>query len=310
MTSVAPAPFNKPNADVILRTSDNVDFHVHKLILSEASPIFETMFGLPQPATPVSTETQDGNPVVHVSENAQALDRLLRICYPTADPVLDTIEDVRSVLEAAEKYDMESARALCIRAFMVPKIFEKEPFAVYAIAYYLRLEDETRKAARMTLRFEFPNVNPTSPSPLGLELISGRALYALIDYRSRCSQAARNAVDDYNMWRRWEEVEFMQCPKCNPAFYAGVEDEPVMDVYFLDMCSYWTLARNIFAQNPCERAGLNEELACSAMLAVDPPKKACSACREGLVSSLLDVNAAFMEAVHQAISRETLQLEF
>lgn len=37
---VASAPFNKPSADVILRTSDGVDFHVHKMLLSLASSFF------------------------------------------------------------------------------------------------------------------------------------------------------------------------------------------------------------------------------------------------------------------------------
>ena len=37
-TSIAPAPFNNVDldADLIFRTSDNVDFYVHKLILKKA----------------------------------------------------------------------------------------------------------------------------------------------------------------------------------------------------------------------------------------------------------------------------------
>ena len=40
----AQSPFNQPSADITIRTSDHVDFHVHSQILSQASPVFATMF--------------------------------------------------------------------------------------------------------------------------------------------------------------------------------------------------------------------------------------------------------------------------
>ncbi|EIW58580.1 uncharacterized protein TRAVEDRAFT_20544 [Trametes versicolor FP-101664 SS1] len=45
----APYPFNQPSAYIILRSSDAVDFRVHSLILTQASPFFAGMFELPQP---------------------------------------------------------------------------------------------------------------------------------------------------------------------------------------------------------------------------------------------------------------------
>ncbi|KAI0698249.1 hypothetical protein BC835DRAFT_1466668 [Cytidiella melzeri] len=51
---IAGDPFNLPTADVVFRTSDHVDFHVHKLILSIASPFFTGMFSLPQPSSTLS----------------------------------------------------------------------------------------------------------------------------------------------------------------------------------------------------------------------------------------------------------------
>ncbi|OSD05502.1 hypothetical protein PYCCODRAFT_1465386 [Trametes coccinea BRFM310] len=51
MDSPSPAspPFDQPSADIVLRSSDGVDFHVHSQILAQASPFFATMFSLPQP---------------------------------------------------------------------------------------------------------------------------------------------------------------------------------------------------------------------------------------------------------------------
>jgi len=72
----ANAPFDNPDADVIIRSSDNVDFRVFKLVLSLASPFFTVMFGLPQgPAGSINEkqETRNGIPVIQVTENSQVM---------------------------------------------------------------------------------------------------------------------------------------------------------------------------------------------------------------------------------------------
>ncbi|KAI0732150.1 hypothetical protein C8Q72DRAFT_753347, partial [Fomitopsis betulina] len=67
----APAPFNRSSADVILRSSDLVDFRVRKGILAEASSVFDDMFGIPQPEnTPSQGDTREGLPVVRLEENS------------------------------------------------------------------------------------------------------------------------------------------------------------------------------------------------------------------------------------------------
>ena len=70
---VADAPFDHSLADVILRSSDKIDFRVFKLFLSLASPVFETMFSLPQPTEGVNPDegTTDKLPVMPLSEDAK-----------------------------------------------------------------------------------------------------------------------------------------------------------------------------------------------------------------------------------------------
>ncbi|KZP05265.1 hypothetical protein FIBSPDRAFT_680381, partial [Athelia psychrophila] len=43
------AAFDDHKADVILRSSNNVDFRCYKVLLSFASTFFDGMFSLPQP---------------------------------------------------------------------------------------------------------------------------------------------------------------------------------------------------------------------------------------------------------------------
>ena len=109
-------PFDNPAADIILRSSDGVNFHVHSIILAEASPVFADMLSIPQPANTMSRikskGVSEGKPIVNLSEESQTLDRLLRLCYPVRDPVLDTLSDVYPVLSAAMKYEMDAATAL------------------------------------------------------------------------------------------------------------------------------------------------------------------------------------------------------
>ncbi|KAJ7627871.1 hypothetical protein B0H17DRAFT_901672, partial [Mycena rosella] len=66
------SPFDDPNADAILRSSDDIDFHVHRIVLSLASPFFRQMLSLPQ------AETEPSVAILPVSESALVLDRALR----------------------------------------------------------------------------------------------------------------------------------------------------------------------------------------------------------------------------------------
>ncbi|EED83176.1 predicted protein [Postia placenta Mad-698-R] len=162
VTKQAASPFNRPTADVILRSCDEVIFRVHKLILSEASSVFETLFTLPQPP-PQETEDVDGLPVVHFTEDSQILDKLLRICYPVADPVFTDALQIIPVMEAAIKYEVEVARELCAKTLVQPNFLKSDPFTVFAIAYRFRLSHETRLIAKSALRFsELPKDFPVA----------------------------------------------------------------------------------------------------------------------------------------------------
>jgi hypothetical protein len=71
--------FSESNADVILlATAEDgfvSNFHVHKEILSEASPFFETLFSLQQPSQPdqpgTLTRSLSGLPTVRLPDPAQ-----------------------------------------------------------------------------------------------------------------------------------------------------------------------------------------------------------------------------------------------
>ncbi|KAG0709465.1 hypothetical protein DFH29DRAFT_888689 [Suillus ampliporus] len=178
MSTCASSPFDHPKADIIMRSSDEVDFRVFKLFLTLASPFFETMFELPQPAVGTSDDTKDGLPVIPVQEDSKTLDTFLRFCYPSTlaeDPSLESLADIQAILGAARKYSLD---------LIERKVLEAESLRCFAIARNARLKHETITAARYTLR------QPLIPTWFAeIELITASDLLALLTYHKKCSIA-------------------------------------------------------------------------------------------------------------------------
>lgn len=186
----ASPPFDHPQADVILRSADGVEFRVFKLFLSLASPFFETLFGLPQaPDGATDQETKDGLAVVAMSEDSKTLDSFFRFCYPSTladDPSLENLTDDLSLLAAARKYSLDLIEKKVCQALANPKVLETEPIRYFAIARNARLAHETITAARYTLR------QPLIPARFSeIELITASELLALITYHKNCSIAVQ-----------------------------------------------------------------------------------------------------------------------
>lgn len=138
-------PFDKPDADIVLRSSDLVDFRVRRRILFEASPVFESILSIPQPTSCDTTP-----PVVEVVEESTTLDILLRICYPIVKPTSQwSLKDSARALNGARKYDMELPIALLTNELVAAA--SHSPMQVWAIACRTGLEELAIHAAKATL---------------------------------------------------------------------------------------------------------------------------------------------------------------
>lgn len=154
----ADTPFDNADADanIVLRTSDGVDFYIYKVILSLASPFFKSMFSLKQPTSPSSAPSSlEGLPIIDVQESSRTLDLLLRLCYPITDPVIQSMEDIGDVLEAAMKYDMDQPKKLMKALFRDSST--EQPLQAFVVACRLNMEDEAINAAG-TWRLNMPFV--------------------------------------------------------------------------------------------------------------------------------------------------------
>jgi hypothetical protein len=190
----ATAPFDDPRADLVLRSSDGVNFRVFKVILSLASSVFADMFTLP--SLPASQNSIDEPQVVLLPEDAQTLDLALRHCYPIRSPDVVKQRDARILLEFARKYQIDLMEPSLTR-FLTDTI-ERDPVGVYALAAVYEYRDIAEKALRSSLRF--PMFLLQSP---GLQYTTTEQYQALIHYHTSCGMVA-SAV---SMKRKWIPAE-------------------------------------------------------------------------------------------------------
>jgi hypothetical protein len=207
-------PFDHPDTDIVLRSSDDqpVDFHVFKLLLTLASPFLELVLSLPQ--SPEDAEY--GIPVIKMAEDKETLNLILRFCLPISmaePPRLSSLYELQMVLKAATKLEMEGIQRHVRKVLVEPRFIESQPLRVFAIACHYGWPVEAKSAARFTLRHP---ANPPFVDELGL--ITAATYYRLQEYHKECGRVAASravvlarspAVDDDWVW--------MTCLTCNRA---------------------------------------------------------------------------------------------
>lgn len=205
-----PSPsFNSLDANLVLRSSspNPLDFRVHKCILAAASSFFEHMFKLPQP----QQEFEEGAsqaPMVEVSESAETWDALLRFIYPVSNPVIDNLDDLTRVLEAASKYDFDSVVEQLSAQLLSPAFLAADPVRVFAIACRFDLEDAARTASGHTLRVNVLDC----PLSEDLKHITAFQYHRLVDlHRARAAAALELLLIPDNV----------KCMMCNGTHYGA-----------------------------------------------------------------------------------------
>ncbi|KAH8985580.1 hypothetical protein EDB92DRAFT_1356927 [Lactarius akahatsu] len=188
----SPPCLDVPDANIIIRSSDKVNFRVHKSLLAMSSPFFSDLLSLPQPP---DGELVDGLPVIQLSEDADLLNSLVSLLYPISPYIPGSCEHAFALLAACQKYDMTSIQSY-IRAEIKrwPSTpIGAEAFRRYAIASSLGLHPETESAARLTLG------HPMTFETLGdgLRSFKGRALCDLIRYRKHCRDNLMSCLNSF-----------------------------------------------------------------------------------------------------------------
>ncbi|OJT07429.1 hypothetical protein TRAPUB_1749 [Trametes pubescens] len=185
-------PFDASDADVILRSSEGVDFHVYKVILAMVSPVFKAMFTLPD--APDSSPTSPKPQVVPLTETASTMKHLLHLCYPFPRTAITTLDELVATVEAMKKYEMTAPRPSCEQDLKALLAVGADPLRIYGIAYLYRFDTVLYEAAKLTL--DNPRYLQPRTMPPEFVHLSAAALFALMEYRSKCTEAAAEVIKD------------------------------------------------------------------------------------------------------------------
>jgi hypothetical protein len=180
-----------PDANIILQSSDHVNFPVHKSLLAMMSPVFKNLLSVSQSS---ESESIDGLPVVRLSENADVLNSLISILYPVRLVKPNSYEKLLNVLAACRKYGMNPS---VYAKFSNSITFRSEigPFGSYAIASSIGVISEIEFAGRRTL--QYPMTLETLGDKLRLFTGSAAALRNLTRFRRRCRDNLITCLESY-----------------------------------------------------------------------------------------------------------------
>ncbi|PBK67438.1 hypothetical protein ARMSODRAFT_309194 [Armillaria solidipes] len=182
----ASAPFDSvEDADVVLRSSDNVEFFVFKAFLCYASSFFKNLFSDSNP-----DEMKDSLPVAPVAETAKNFRTLLLFCYPGEPPPLESFLEVTELYDAVSKYCMDSVEKRMQKSLLKSPLILQEPVRLFAISVRYGWQEVCEAAAKNTL-FHPPSDHPSIDE---LRLITGLDYRRLLDYHKRCGAAAEATV--------------------------------------------------------------------------------------------------------------------
>ncbi|KAJ7189200.1 hypothetical protein C8R46DRAFT_935408 [Mycena filopes] len=297
------APFDDTTTDVILHSWDGADFHVHRLVLSLASPFFKDMFALPQS----NTEATASVATVQMSETSHVLDMALRVWYPGAEPpAAQTLDEFRAVFEALiMKFDMQ---------FLVPsakkqlrEYLEEDPVAVFAIACRHEWNDLAREAARRSLRLPLRAFEAARPARLNY--MSADIYHTLLHYHSECAKAAAWASSSLR-WATYQDIPGAECPNWT-------------DPALCPRAGHWSFAHStmapITAWLATYLASLTEVLLVCPAAQIDSPELlrptmikmgSCSSCAVDGYAALMDFLLILKAKIDGNIDAVKLTLDF
>lgn len=188
-TSV-PDPFDDPtNRDIIIRSRDNVDFHVSSAFVSFGSPTLKTLLAeaATSQATTVAGQPSSCDPIkITLPEAAHILAPLLQLCYPMPDPQVN-LEDINhrfqfvvGLARAAAKYQV--ARATDFVKRICVSLTTAYPLRVYLVAFYFSWSGIATDAARRSVYELSDTLVPE------MALASAAAYRRLLVYRRKCRE--------------------------------------------------------------------------------------------------------------------------
>jgi hypothetical protein len=196
-----------PGADIILQSSDLVNFRVHRSVLATSSPFFRDMLSLPQPSSDTPDLAPDQLPVVHVSETAEILNSLISMLYHVPPEMPYSSDNLLALLAATDKYDMDAVQS-SIKKSLSPADSSRV-FHMYAVACRKGLITEMEVGARLTLDY------PLTLESIGeaMRSFDGGQLRDLYEFRLRCLDKLSSGMKSFSDHQNGPSKIWVGCPE-------------------------------------------------------------------------------------------------
>lgn len=228
--SIALYPFDGSDAtsDIILVSSDKINFYAHKVILSLASPYFKEAFAFPTDYVDAS------DPVVFMKEDSNTLDAILRLCYPAVDPAFQSLSELyRIIIIMVKKFSMADVAR---RARSQLRTYAKDDaLRVFAIAHGLGWMPEAAEAADIVLNRRLLTYDDDDIPEL--DILDARVLYKLFKcHQERSDRVVGIAGSHVTVGR--DVDEYLRRGACKTHDKWLVDDEPYATrSWLVDYCT-------------------------------------------------------------------------
>ena len=202
-----------PDADITLRSRDDLDFRVQKLFIIKSSPILN---GLIQAASDNSKGASPGDrehpPAVQLPERGATLYNLFTFLLPMVPVLPSTVKETMELLSVAQKYEMSHVLVHIRGSISLndpPLINKNNALHVYSLAQNYGLRPEMVQAARITLKSTLTIESLESTGKL--DVMPGDHLYELWRYHRRVKD---NLVADVDRFRNSDALIALRSLPC------------------------------------------------------------------------------------------------
>jgi hypothetical protein len=190
--TIIPQAYGQP-VDFVLKSTDGVEFRVHRLILELA--------GGQKLLACAAEHASDGLPLSRVGTIGWVLAKVVQLCYPLGTPgVFQDLPAVQEILRFAAKYNMIPLIEIAKAQLM--QIVESTPLRIYLIVAENGWLPEAEKAARALALHHLKD--QYAPE---MEDVSARAYYRLLRYHNECRAAINRVASRHSDYvQGWRKV--------------------------------------------------------------------------------------------------------
>ncbi|KAF8596540.1 hypothetical protein BDV93DRAFT_563169 [Ceratobasidium sp. AG-I] len=198
--------------DLILRSLDEIDFHVHSIVLSLASPVFSNMFA-------IGTQRD----VVAVGESAEVLALMLSFVYPRPPRAVTSFKLLKEGIHVADKYQLDNMKTGLreqLSLYASPVSAFTDPLGAFAFAVSHEFSDEVKLSANLASQtYDFRKVDDLIE--LANAIPAAAPVVQIIGSQSARTTIMSNILFNYHvapMALMGETCAKLICSKCAPTY--------------------------------------------------------------------------------------------